>query len=346
VKIAVCNPFFLLEPASQNYNGYNLAFVKATRPLLYVSDPRFVPAIAEGLRRQRLLALLPNITVSVKRLNRCADVLVDFTGRPDRRTVPEQFNGMKAVHVMDYVFRARESHQALRTAKVDYVLGYADHGRWCSFFQAMYPTYINRVITVPFGFSPRFQATTPFDDREAKVLAAGAVNPIDDPLANFGELDDYIAFYFGHTWTHEWRRTLVEHETHLLPIMTSLLPHFPTTKNNNYDAPAQLNHFMMFANDEGLMAFPPARTYEGAAAGAVLVANDHPCYAAMGFENGENCLLHRHLDIDDFQKVVKDGLADQEQLAIIAHSGTKLVTEHYTHELIAQQLIRDLQQRL
>jgi Glycosyl transferases group 1 len=346
MRLAVHNPRFFTDPAS-NYNGYNLAFVRLFRPLIFLN----------GLTRGRLLRIQGQMRacgldpttfefiLTERALNRRADVLINFNGFPCvRGNAPVRgFRGLKIYHAFEYVFNASMSHRLFRDGGADVLMGYANHGRHCPFFQQHYPTYVDRVIPVPFGFGARFASTTPFARRLPRVVALGAVNPVDDPLAGqFGDLSEYVAFYRHATWTHQWRHLLRTHHTALDSVMDCLLPVPPATKSFQYDAVETLNRYQLFANDEGLMNFPPARTYEGMAAGAVLVCSDHPVYDDLGLVDGVHCLRHPRHDIDGFRDRVAAALADPQALARIAATGTAMVRERYSHEAVARQLYTDI----
>jgi hypothetical protein len=248
---------------------------------------------------------------------------------------------------MDYVFRAKESNEALVKGGVDYVMGYADHGKYCPFFQSYYPKFIGKVIPVPFGFGNRFKNEIPFSKRVKKCIAAGSVNPVDDPaVENREEIKDYINFYSQVKWSHQWRRLLSENESSLSDVMDSVLPKFPATKNLSYKAPDLFNKYQMFANDEGLMQFPPARTYEGVSAGAVMVAAKHPAYSDIGFKDGENCILHDPLKVEAFREKVKWYLDRPTVLEKIAVNGHQMVTARYAHSEIAKTLHKEISKKL
>lgn len=332
------------DPASRDFNGYAAEF--AARHARYAYVPRLAGVEAEQARREcaRLSDPGLELVTDPRELDRVADVLVCFEGRPyvPELAPPRQFTGLKAYHTMDFVFHAGRAHQALVTGGVDIVLGYARHDQRSPFFAALYPSFAGRVLPVPFGFSRRFEVRTPFAQRSPTVLGIGSVNPVDDPLCAPGELAEYIAFHPGERWTHRWRRTLVERAEQLEGILACRFPVFPQTKDPSYDAVEALNAHVMFANDEGLMAFPPARTYEGPACGALLVAADSPSLRELGFRDGENALLHRPDDVEDFRRVVTAALAEPERLESLAAAGTRMVRERYTHEAVADRLHEQL----
>jgi hypothetical protein len=345
MRIAVQSPHFLLGDTSRSFTGYDAEFTKNHADVLYL--PGWKWRLTRGRGYKALLSshgLDPewfDFTFSPGDLSRKADALVCFNYLPHApgNQPPRRFNGLKVWHTMDFVFNAPRANEALERGGVSAVMGYCDHSRHNAFFRAHYPRYTGRVIPVPFGFASRFEDRTPMAERIQKVIALGSVNPVKElGFPKEACLDAYVNFYPGEQWTHRWRRKLVEHRDELTDLMDSQLPVWPQTKNPAYDAVEMLNRSAAFANDEGLMAFPPARTYEGMAAGALLVGNQHPCYAEIGLTDGVNCVLHRPLDIGDFREKVSLLLAQPDKLAMIAQAGRTLVRDHYSHPAIAQEL--------
>ena len=342
MKVAVQNPIFLQEDPTRNFNGYNAEFVRQFKPVIYLTKPQAVLDIHSAMRKIGLNPAEFEFAYSTADLNRLGvDVLLCFNGRQDLpdNAPPRDFDGLKIYHVMDYVFNATQANQALVDGGADYVMGYANHGAYCAFFQQFYPAFTDKVISVPFGFGPRFAVNRPLEDRIGKVIALGAVNPVDDPaVQNREELIDYITFYQDVEWKHQWRRMLVEHEGELTDVMHSQLPVFPETKNSKYNAVNMMALYAMFANDEGLMVFPPARTYEGTAAGSVLVCSDHPAYADLGFIDGVNCIMHEKHNIADFRDKVRYYQEHPQELARLAANSTLHVRTRYSHEQVARTL--------
>jgi hypothetical protein len=338
------------DPAGRDFNGYAPLFARRHARYAYLpqlaTDPRITAARAAGVPA-RIDGLDLEIVTNARELDRVADVLVCFEGRPylSDFAPPREFTGLKAYHVMDFVFHAREAHEALNEGGVDVALGYARHDEYSPFFGSLYPSFAGRVVPVPFGYGDRFKRTVPFRERERTVLGIGSVNPVDDPLCPPGELDEYVAFYRAERWTHRWRRTLLERAAALGDIFVSRFPVFPETKDPTYDAVALLNAHAMFANDEGLMAFPPARTYEGPACGSLLVAADTPAVRELGFEHGENALLHRAEDVEDFARVVRAAVREPERLEAMAAAGASMVRARYSHEAVVDRLHGELCRR-
>jgi hypothetical protein len=269
---------------------------------------------------------------------------VCFEGRPylSHMSPPPSFTGLKAYHVWEFVFYAPESNRALVDGGVDLALGYCRHDEYSPFFREQYPSFTGRTLAVPFGFAPRFRPTVPFGDRIPRVVGLGSVNPVNDPLCPPGELDAYVAFYRDERWTHRWRRTLLERAGDLTDVLDARFPVFPETKDTSYDAAEMLNSYALFANDPGLMAFPPARTYEGAACGTLMIGEDTAVHRDLGFVHGVNALLHAPQDVDDFARVAREALAEPERLAAMADAGQRLMEERYTHTAVARTLYEQL----
>ena len=357
MKIVVQNPYFLFGVQEKNFNGYDFEFVRQFQPTLFFQPSQYNHYLKRKIyelilrrkvddlrRRLGLSEGVLNVVFSQEELKKF-DVLICFNGRSDlpHQAPPVAFPGLKVFHVMDYVFSARTAYGALKHGKADYVMGYADHGRFCPFFRHYYPSFVGKIITVPFGFGRRFENSVAFEKRRMKVIALGSVNPVDDPaVEDKSLLAEYCGFYRNNQWTHQWRRMLSEHLVRLAPVLDSMLPVYPQTKDFSYDPVERLNQYAMFANDEGLLAFPPARTYEGVATGAVLVCADHPCYADIGFVDGLNCIMHRVLDLDDFEYKVSCYLDQPERLRDIALAGTSMVRGRFTHQHVAKKLYDDI----
>ena len=91
----------------------------------------------------------------------------------------------------------------------------------------------------------------------------------------------------------------------------------------------------MFANDQGLMGFPPARTYEATASGAVMVSSSHASFTDLGFVDGRNCVMHRAYDVGDFRDKVSWYIRNPDRLAAIAVAGKEFVRGRYSHAQVA-----------
>jgi hypothetical protein len=351
MRIAVQNPGFLFLDQRRNFDGYNFEFFTRFRPAIYLTG--WKSTVSRGWkwrRRLRELGLEPGsfeFIFSPRELRRKADVLLCFNQAaclPPNQP-PRAFDGLKIWHVMDFNYRASDCYRALQTGGVDAVMAYTALDRHCAFFQHYYPGYVGRTIPVPFGFGPRFEPKTPFAERIPKVVAMGAINPVDQGAAPPSPLDEYAAFYREHRFSQAWRRRLAENEERLAGILESFLPKFPEISRPGDDPVEMLNRYALYANDDSICHFPPARTYEGAAAGAVMVAPDHPCFRELGFEHGVNCLLHRPMDVDDFAGQVGAFLQQPERLAEVATRGCEMVRSQYTHAAVAGRLHAEIARR-
>lgn len=344
MTIAVQAPAFLLADQERNFNGYNFQFLKAYKPLIYLRRPWHYSRYRQALRRQGLNPHDYSFIFTMRSLRARADVLVCFNGMAHRseNTPPRGFDGLKVWHVMDYSLCAERHNAALEAGLVDYVMAYGRLDRYCGFFQNHYPGFVGRIIDVPFGYAPRFHCRTPAAARQRLCIALGAINPVEREVPVDHILHDWFAYFAGRSaWSHPLRRFVVENEAELQPVIASMLPHFPRRNNPDYDAPSILNEYAMFLNDESIAQFPPARTYEGVAAGSIMVARKHRVFTDLGFVDGENCVLLPEMTVPAICDKLKPILADTQLLSSMQQNGLQFI-RRYSHENVAAALHRRL----
>lgn len=343
MRIAVHNPVYMLQDQKKNFCGYNYEFIIRYASVLFVTDVRRIRLYQDKLKElgRSDIELVTRVSV----LNQKADVLVSFSGVPNRLLYrpPKGFKGIKIYHVMDYVFEAGKAAKALKKSQVDYLMGYCDHSKYCRFFQAYYPGYEGKILSVPFGYGKRFQNNVPFEKRRNKAIALGSVNPVNDGKGN--ELKEYRQFYATEEFTHKLRRAVVMHRQEWKDCIDDLLPTFPQTKNPDYDPVEKLNAYTMYINDAGLMNFPPARTYEGIACGCVMVAERLPIWEDLGFQEGINCILFQKGDYQDMADQISYYRAHEQELQSLQKESLKLA-KRYRHEDVAKRLYADINARM
>lgn len=342
MKIAVQNPSFILQNQEKNFNGYNYIFLKKYVSTIYTIDIRKIKAYKQWVAENNL-----NITVTKNpwKLNKLADVLMCFNGVPYRpfHKPPKGFQGMKVYHVMDYVFFPKKANRSLSKNGVEYVMAYCDHYLNDGFFRQYYPNYTSdKIITVPFGFGERFKEIIPFSERKNKAIAIGSVNPVKDLRG--GILVDYQNYHRNEKFSHKLRHEVVVNREKWCDYIDDMLPTYPETKNPNYDPVVELNKYTMFINDAGLMNFPPARTYEGIAAGCVMVAEDLQVWKDLGFINNKNCILFEKGNYDEMIKRIRYYCMHFDLLKDIQKKSMELVTQ-FSHERIADKLYDDVRKR-
>ncbi len=291
MKIVVYNPHWYDRTAG--IHDYIVEFLKAYRPTIQLSSTSEMLNWTKFLIKKQLPLFGWQYVFSEKSLNNF-DAWICFAGSNKSIDVkiPVHFSGLKVYHLMDYVYRPEIANDILTKGKVDYLLGYARHDQYCRMFRDVYPSFVNRVIPWPFGYSQRFKSQIPFDQRTNKCSIMGAVNLVSPSFENTDVIAKYVQAYKGFIWAHPLRQMIRENIKELDPWVKSYLPGSGERVNLTYNSPDELNKFTLFINDESVMGFPPARTYEGCACGAVMLAKAHPCYNDFGFINGENCFLH------------------------------------------------------
>ena len=344
MRIAVQAPAFVFADQSRNFNGYNFQFLKAYKPLIYLPRPWHYFRYRKAFSRQGLDPGEYHFILRERSLRAQADVVVCFNGMAHvaENAPPRHFAGLKVWHVMDYSFFAGHHHAALEAGHVDYVMAYGRLDHYCGFFRKYYPRFIGRVVDVPFGYAPRFHCRVPVTGRKRKCIALGAINPVEADVPANDRLHDWFSYFAGRSaWSHTLRRFVVENEEALAPVIDSMLPHFPTRDNPDYDAPTVLNAYAMFLNDESIANFPPARTYEGVAAGSIMVARDRPLFADLGFIHGENCLLLPEVSVPALRDTLGRFLADDNLLGSLQQNGLQFI-QRYSHANVAAALFRRL----
>lgn len=349
MRIALQSPNFFFSDPNRNFTGYETEFARAHSSVIYL--PGWKWRLTRGRGYQALLERHGidkdryEFAFSIDELRRKADALICFNYLPHavENVPPRGFHGLKVWHTMDFVFNAPAANRAMEKGGVTAAMGYCDHSRHSAYFRVAYPRFSGRVIPLPFGFGARFSVEAESVPRIPKVIALGSVNPVaENSLPKVANVDAYARFYSDQRWTHRWRRCIVENLSRITDLVDSQLPVWPETKNPSYDAVDMLRNYAMFLNDEGLMAFPPARTYEGMAAGALLVGNQHSCYADFGFLDGVNCILHKPQNLEDFRRRVEEVLSHPAKLQSLADAGRDFVRSRYSHPAIADELHRRL----
>ena len=144
---------------------------------------------------------------------------------------------------------------------------------------------------------------------------------------------------------HKFRRMLLENEEKLKSIMDNKLPHYPKVKDFSYDIVETLNDYTMCTSCESLLYFPAAKTFEGPAAGSVLVCSDHPCFSDYGFKDGINCVKHKQFDINDFHKKISYYIKNPNELRKIQKEGTNFVRENYNHSKVAEYVYEQIKEK-
>lgn len=342
MRIVVQNPYEIFSDQNKNFNGYNYKFIEkyCDGIFLYARPWKYF----QYKNKMKNLGWKKKIYLTCGGVNRGADILVCFHGKPycKPNSPSARCRVVKIFHLMDFAEKTGDLNLAMTKGKVDYLMGYCRHDKHSSFFREYLKSYIGRVIGVPFGYGERFACRIPFADRVNKCVALGSLNPVDDPCMPKGHMEEYKVFYREHTYSHELRRTIVEHRDEWSEYIECLLPVYPETKNFSYDAVGELNKYTMFINDASIDELPPARTYEGIASGAVMVAEDLPVYRELGFADRENCILFQKGNYREMIEKIKYYMSHREELSQIQEKSLKLAG-NYSHEKVADQLYADIE---
>ena len=220
----------------------------------------------------------------------------------------KSFNGIKFYHVQDYQYMSSTCHQYLIDSKIDYLLGYSKHSLHCEFFRKFYSKYFNKIIGVPFGYSPKFFEYNDFHKRKKKAVGSGAIEKFDwkDNKKYWKKTSEYYAFFSKKNNSMHELRYLIYQNNNLLKNLIDCKFNIKSEKYNYIkDYNKLFNDYMFFVNDESLLNFPPIRTYEGCAAGSIMICNNSSCYEEIGFIDNQNCIMFEKNNLNDLRDKIR-----------------------------------------
>ena len=336
MKIVFQNPHMADQPFG--IHNYVIHYLLKYRPYIYITPGRRYARWLQFLVKNRLPLAGWRYILSESQLNQC-DAWLCFSGTCAiiHEPLPLKFKGLKIYHVMDYSYSTKVAASKFNEAGVDYLLGYSRHDQFCEYFKGILGNYKNRVIPWPFGYGKRFHVKSAFTSRSHKCSVMGALVPMKKAEDGPEELKDYLKYFEGNAYAHTIRAAISGNIEHLGDLIESYLPRHHATKNLAYDSPTELNRHQLFLNDDSIMHYPPARTYEGSACGAVMVCSDYPCYEDFSWKGGLNCITHKYGDVDDCVRAIRAALADQQKLARVQQC-SMFNSKRFSHANIGDRL--------
>lgn len=339
-KIVVYNPIVLLGGKSTEFHGYAVEFIKNYVDYIYIADPRIMRKIKNKMRE-----LMPQkkikYTMSIRECTCNCDVMVGFNiWRFERRL--HKFSGFKIFHLLDYYLDVEAKKNFLSRNKIDYVIGHTKLDKFCPFFKKYYFEWIGKVFDLPFGYGERFQNRVDFEQRINRAVGLGSINPIDDPLCTTKQKKQFVDFFKDREYQHEMRRYLQLNPKQFLGIVDAKFPPMGKQKDFSYDAVAMLNSYKMFINDEGVANFPPARTFEGIASGAVMVASYNEIYENLGFIPDYNYIAFEKGNYFDLKEKIMYYMMHDAELKTIQNNSLELAKK-YSHKEVAKKLFLFIQ---
>jgi hypothetical protein len=345
MKLVVQNPHFLSETGGSGIHDSLLELLVRFRPAIRLWPVENLGRWLRFLRRKKLPLTGWNYVWGEKGL-RAFDVWLDFNEKTILGSrldpMPWSFSGLKLLHLMDYCYSPRQDDELIRKLGVDYVFGYARHDLHCGFFRKMHPSLEGRVVPLPFGYRARFRETIPFAQKENRCSVMGAVVAMEAPSASKPELFDYFSYFEGHRCAHEMRWRVGGDGGNLQEWIASFLPRPPATVNWGYDSALELNRHRFFLNDDSIMHFPPARTYEGLACGSIMLAAREPVYRDFAFRENVNCLMFEPGNLPDMLRVLKEAAGDIEGSRAIHHRA-RLFSTRFSHSQVGISLYRQIE---
>lgn len=344
MKIAVNNPSILLTTdTSRLFHGYGLYFVLKYCDYIYVQNEDRILEF-----KRRLKEINPDREISfirtIEELNEKSEVLVSLS-IPTKSTYGiENYNGMVVIHSTDHHVDASHNYKMLKECGANYVIGHSQLDSRSEFFCNYYPGFIGKVISVPFGYAPRFKCYTPFSDRKNKAVGIGSINMIKDAMLSEQQSKDMVTYFNSQKWMHPFRKYVQDHEDELLDCIDSLFPSPSKQKDFGYDAVSLMNQYKMFINDAGIQEFPPARTFEGIACGCVMVADDDPIYEDIGFKQDYNYISYTKGVYEEAIDKIRFYIKNEKKLEELQKKSIDLSTE-FTQEKMADLMYAKILER-
>lgn len=373
MKITIIDPHHAIgdyrTDGSKKYfiHGWGVEFIKKYKPNIYITNIRqylkirkFFKDINENindyiiyfapLSKQPILRRFIknkkgtgefNISsFSRKSLYSNTDVLLYMNGGIyTDMSLFKEFNGLKIYHIMDPQYLARELGKYLDIAGIDYLLGYNSYDKHSDFVKLLYPGFENRIIGLPFGYGSMWNVITPFEKRKNKAILTGTMETFE--YVKNSSYYEYVYDYYNYFNTkynsmHEIRYIIDRDISYFSDCIDSKIHHWPKKDNFIKDVVAEFNKYKFFINDESLLNFCPIRTYEGIAAGCVMLAHDTTCYEEWGFKDGLNCIKFDR--VEEIPEKIKYYLKNTKLLDKIRKNALDFVKCNYNHQSIADLL--------
>jgi len=356
LKITILNPHFHKSHFRNNkttrydIHGYYIEFIRKYKPSIYLSKKFYYSELCElfddtGLNIDEFDINYP--TMFQRSIFSNTDVLLDMNGggivstHPDYIQLYKKFNGLKIFHIMDPQYFAKELNAFLLKSGIDYLLGYNTYDKHSNFVRQIYPSFINKFIGIPFGYAPVWEKQIPFKRRKNMALLSGTMETFSRVKSSkyYKQVIDYYNFFHSSfNSMHEIRYLIDKNIEMYKKEIDSKINHWPEQNNYIEDIVGEFNKFRFFINDESLLNFCPIRTYEGIAAGCVLIAHEATCYKEWGFIDGKNCIMFNN--INEIPDKIHYYIDNEELLKKINNNGYDLVTNNYNHKSIADKLYK------
>lgn len=346
-KIATYDPNVLLWGKAANFHGYSLEFIKNYVSYIYV-DWFSIQGLKRYLAYRNILKQHHikgiKFTRNINKINKSCSFMVGFFEPTEFGPCQfGAFKGLKILHLMDYYLNSENLNKFLLNNHVDYVMGHNLMDVYSPLFRFYFKNYIGKVISVPFGYEPRFKCYKNFRERINKAVGLGSINPIDDPLLPKFKKCSILKFFGKEGYMHPLRKFIQDNSNLLFNEIDSFFPNPKLQKDFSYDAVEKLNSYTMFVNDCGISNFPPARTFEGIACGCVMVAENNKIYEDLGFIPDFNYIAFPPKDYQEMINKISFYQNNPEKLLYIQKNSIELSKE-FSHKKISEKLYSDLQQ--
>ena len=353
MKITLIDPHlfsgFYRYNDSEKYNvhGYIIKFIKKYKPNIYITNKKEFSRVLEFFKDineeiDQFNIFYPSFIK--KSLYNQTDVLLFMNGGVySDLLLFRKFDGLKMYHIMDPQYQARKLNKFLVNAGVEYLFGYNSYDKHSEFVRLMYPSFQDKIIGIPFGFTSEWKVITSFRERKNRAILSGTMETFENVRkSDYYErvIDYYNYFRTINNSMHEIRYLIDSNMSYYSDWLDAKINHWPEKDNYIHDIVCEFNKYKFFINDESLLNFCPIRTYEGISAGCVMLAHKATCYDEWGFKDNINCIMFEN--IEEIPNKIEYYLKNEKLLNTIQKNGLEFVRINYNHRSVADFLYKSI----
>lgn len=284
----------------------------------------------------------------------------------------EELRGLKDIQAFKALsmlhFHGRKDEDArIKEAGIDCFLNEVDLSKSSEIFRKYYHTELPWVIH-PFVFADRFQNIKPFAERQNKCFSTGTItykkheeflavygNPCDQPARKFVKdnpeyFNDTVDCYSSDYLEDNPGKTINPTDNPLIKLYKKIYNRTHVGKQKKYfsfNMVDKFNDYKMHLLGEEILGVPGIGFVEGMACGSAYIGLDSPMYRDYGLIPGVHYIAYDgtkeglRQTVEYWQRPEHQGELEQ-----IANRGCKYVRENFCGHVVAERLIRKLEDEL
>lgn len=267
-----------------------------------------------------------------------------------------QFKGKKILHATHFYENTEMVAENVRRAGVYAMVAEVDL-MFSPYFRKHF-SFIRKIVLLPFGLRERYVSTAPFLSRKNKCVALGTLAFFPDEHGPTTAHRDF----FGTNTLHPMRKEIFDRMPELDHALDSLIvAHKKNPQNSKwgifkvvwaninpaakeyhkFDIISTYNAYRMFVSPEENIGQPSINTIEGMACGCAYVGIDSPMYADIGLIRGIHYVSYDGT-ATGLARTVADYQGRPEELARIAETGRRFVTDYFRPERVIHAFVKSV----